>query len=489
MSRTQQASPGLLLVSSHTLLLLLVLSYHHVDAAVSPQPFAQKTEDTLSKFVVLSDPHYDPSLKKTALPKYGQDSSYSLISSAFNSAAKAAPNPEFVILLGDLFPHGPRQDVATDFLHNVTDTIKYLARQAWSNSTNPLVRTPIFTLGNNDIYPSIPDAAGPLVSPQWLSRLAQAWGPPLNTSNTFKLYGYYRVDYVSPEGPTLSILSLNTFIWTLGDVDDDVDNDEDPFEQFFWLDSELENARLDSRKVWIIGHHPPGIDHFSLEPKWRPDYLQRYTDIVSPHIQNDTIAAQLFSHEHYSSMRLLKQKPGKQLAGQKEGLVLVHSSISPIFGNNPTFRVYEFSLESLLPVDFEEWNLQIRNSSEWAALFHSFKLEFGLDHFGAHDVGQWIRGEFDSFAEYANSSLGNSARSNDELCRSRRRLEDCERVVRCMSDSVFREDFRRCSGLGMLPVPAFVFASCFAGVTLVTLGCASFLCCFFFPKHRRNFAV
>ncbi|CAG8715754.1 14738_t:CDS:2, partial [Racocetra fulgida] len=89
-----------------------------------------------------------------------------------------------------------------------------------------------------------------------LTAVQNAWAPlKLNLTNDFLVGGYFLHDINSK----LSILSLNSMYFYPKNVQSpDCSVPNSPGEiQFKWVENELENAKHDNRKVYIIQHVPP----------------------------------------------------------------------------------------------------------------------------------------------------------------------------------------------------------------------------------------
>jgi len=110
----------------------------------------------------------------------------------------------------------------------------------------------------------------------------------------------------------------------------------DPFGQFAWLRQQLGEAAALNKTVWIVGHIPPGLETYGYTELWQPMYVKSYLDIVQDPILGKAIAAQLFGHNHKDEFRLLPAAP------DGAGPVLVSSSISPVYDNNPSFKLVEY---------------------------------------------------------------------------------------------------------------------------------------------------
>lgn len=93
----------------------------------------------------------------------------------------------------------------------------------------------------------------------------------------------------------------------------------DPSNQLTWLASQLEEAQLFKRKVFIAGHVPPGTFELAGDFKWFHDQLnERYLDVIDDY--SDIITAHFYGHEHTDSFRLYN--------GQGMLLLLIQTCLS-----------------------------------------------------------------------------------------------------------------------------------------------------------------
>ena len=112
-----------------------------------------------------------------------------------------------------------------------------------------------------------------------------------------------------------------------------------------WLKSQLDAARKNGERVWVMGHIPVGIDVFSTVKKGdvcanQPEeFLSSkatgtMADLLGAHA--DVIRLGIFGHTHMDEMRLLPATG----TGATGGIPIKGvASISPVNGNRPTITV------------------------------------------------------------------------------------------------------------------------------------------------------
>eukprot|EP01102_Stenamoeba_stenopodia_P004137 TRINITY_DN1431_c0_g6_i2.p1 TRINITY_DN1431_c0_g6~~TRINITY_DN1431_c0_g6_i2.p1 ORF type:complete len:486 (+),score=97.83 TRINITY_DN1431_c0_g6_i2:47-1459(+) len=315
-------------------------------------------------FLAVSDLHFDPA--STSLPMYGADSPLSLINSSLNAMYGTLSDPDLIVITGDLTCHSYTNPGWVE-AQLVYPTLASLFQDQFALSQNPFVRSPILAMGNNDLYPkySAPPLSGS--DSPWFANLTNYW-PTLNSSQnvyqTFVEGGYYRVDPFPDASTTLTLLVIHTNWWSslCGAT---VDN-PDPADQFNWLQEELQSAMEENRTVWIIGHIPPGIDLFSDSPLWQETFVAKYFEVTDEFV-GTVIKAQLFAHEHKVYFRMQSSKSTSASMPIQQ-----HSSISPIYNNNPTYRKYTYNKVTYEILDYSDYYLDITDiEGGWKPLFPS----------------------------------------------------------------------------------------------------------------------
>ena len=122
-----------------------------------------------------------------------------------------------------------------------------------------------------------------------------------------------------------------------------------------WLESQLAKAEQSHEKVWLMFHVPPGIDGWatthrkdgttmscasSIVPMWVPEWTERFEGVLARY--QDTVLASFAGHTHADDFRVM----GAHSA--KPQFVLIDSAISPIYDQNPGFRIVDFRSDGTL---------------------------------------------------------------------------------------------------------------------------------------------
>ncbi len=363
--------------------IIILLPLVHVCAAVA-QP-ARKS--AAGRLLIASDIHFnpmaDPSLvadlaaadaaqweailqrsKPTAFSPYGQDTNWWLLRSALQAMVRAEPHPALMMFTGDLLAHDfpktyksiTHDDDAGHYRAFVLKTVDFVALEV--RQRFPAVKI-LLTPGNNDDYCGdyTIEADGPFLRDTAERARALAMeGEQFST--TWKSLGSYSV-----EPPTLHgvrILSLNTIFWSdkyraasfsrgCATVNSTAAGD-----LFTWLQSQLADAQQSHEKVWLMFHIPPGIDGWatthpwgetpascasSIVQMWVPEWTGRFDSLLEQY--QGTFLASFAGHTHVDDFRIIG-------AGANPQFVLIDPAISPVYDQNPGFRIVDFNGDGTL---------------------------------------------------------------------------------------------------------------------------------------------
>jgi sphingomyelin phosphodiesterase acid-like 3 len=331
------------------------------------EPASAQAPSPPQHWLVVSDVHFDPftdpriverlaeapaerwraifqSVSPMPFADYGADTNYPLLESALDAMRSQIPDPAVVIVTGDFLAHGFRarfERVAqhrTDEAYDdfVDKTVAFLADEF--RAAFPRARL-IPVIGNNDNY------CGDYQSTDhsaFLTRLAVAWGgsvgapDPTAFVKQFSIGGYYTVPL--PAGGAQAVV-LNDILWSPKFTNACGDKNTDPGgDELAWLQQTLRAQT--GHPVWVIAHIPPGVDAFATvkSASAQPTMMLAgtYNDALVSLLETQPpqIAMALAGHTHMNAFRVIG--PG---ATRPVTPMLVIPSISPIFGNNPSFSV------------------------------------------------------------------------------------------------------------------------------------------------------
>lgn len=327
---------------------------------------AVRAQAATQDWLVVSDVHFDPFADARATERladtpvnrwrsafsssgplpfsnYGSDTNFPLLESALDAMRNEAPDPPVVIITGDFLAHGFREKFnrsmkSHDDAHYaafVNATIQFLAGEF--RAAFPRARL-IPVIGNNDNacadYQSAPGSP-------FLAAMASSWGGSVGSSDPnafarqFATGGYYTVPL--PAGGAQAVV-LNDVFWSAQYANVCGGKNSDPGgDELNWLTSTLRG--IGGKNVWMLAHIPPGIDAYSsLRNKGTPvPFLgSRFNDaMINALLAGPAhVVMALAGHTHMNSFRILGPDPSRPYTP-----LLVVPSISPIFGNNPTFTL------------------------------------------------------------------------------------------------------------------------------------------------------
>jgi 3',5'-cyclic AMP phosphodiesterase CpdA len=293
--------------------------------------------------------------------QHGCDAPYALLQRALAAAAANAPKGgyDWILVTGDYVRHGMRKVPINDraaAVREIIQTVRDLIRKHFPDTVvHHGLGHDVYLLGNNGNNDFPGDYNITLTDPKhgtnpWFASLVPMLLPKLDAVHgtgqpfagdpraTFSRGGYF-LERLTPD---LCVLSINTAVYHRRHSTDD------PFGQFKWLRSVMMELRASTAtagaaarqtRALIVGHIPPVIDHFKFKSLWEASYARSYLEIVSQNA--DLIAGQLFAHLHTPLIRLLPFQGGALP-------LFVAGGVSPIYENNPSFRVWHYSGSQLL---------------------------------------------------------------------------------------------------------------------------------------------
>ncbi|MFL6351018.1 MAG: hypothetical protein ACJ74Z_04090 [Bryobacteraceae bacterium] len=372
--------------------------------------------ETGSKFVWLSDLHFDP----TADPKlidtlagskldewprvlasspshrfsgFGEDTNWALLSSSLDAIRRTAPNLDFTVVTGDVLVHRFKQKFQSmaknrddaSFRRFAMKTMQFVAAQLGSIAPGkPL----LLTLGNNDSecgdYALQPNG---VFLRDGSAAIARLLGPLADqtSASDWTASGSYSVPHPSLKHYRMIALNSVYFSPRYQNVCSQLDNDP-AAEEMRWLESELAKARDHKEKVWLMFHIPPGVDGYATARAkqgggdktifmWKPVYTEQFRNLITRY--HNTVTLSLAGHVHMDDFRLISNS-----------LVIMTPAVSPIFNQNPAFRVVSFrpdgalsesrtyylsNLEQVLNGVAADWKLEYSFTTTWGLSPLDFK--------------------------------------------------------------------------------------------------------------------
>jgi sphingomyelin phosphodiesterase acid-like 3 len=310
----------------------------------------------------------------------GLDTNYALLVTALASIQQNLGTSPAVLFTGDFLGHGLYQLYA---LYMPGSTVP--EAQAFVDKTLTFVLQQIraavgavpvyFALGNCDSYAGLgPESAFLDSNAQQLYTLAlNSAKSEEDVLGTIRNGGYYAVE---PPGMNLMIIALNTFALSPRAA-------ADPTviaEQFAWFDAQLAKASAAGNRVWLLMHAPPGADEgttgkpandngqiTAATMMWVDSNQTQFMAIIDRY--PGVIAMSLAGHTHMDEFRLMS--PGNALA--------ITAGISPVFGNNPAYKVFTFDSLSLGPTDYSAVNCNPLATPAVFSDYYTFSQAYDLE--------------------------------------------------------------------------------------------------------------
>ncbi|OGT38717.1 MAG: hypothetical protein A3F11_03765 [Gammaproteobacteria bacterium RIFCSPHIGHO2_12_FULL_37_14] len=372
-------------------------------------------ENNLVKFITMADIHFDPfiacyrekihpcpiiqKLRQAPIPQWSSllakydteppyyrfNTNYPLLVSSLTSAKKIAAqsNPQFILILGDFIGHDYResyQQYTNDhskigYQSFFNKTMEYLT----SELTKTFPNTEIFpVVGNHDSY------FGNYVfyaNTKFYNQLLTIWTPLMkdqknraSLASSFSIGGYYAVDI--PTHSNLRLIVLNTILFSDKVMGRGIN--QAALNELDWFHQQLELARLKNQKVIIAMHIPPGIDIyatlklrlFRLLDLWKLTYTKRFEAELRAFAPE--IIGIFTGHLHIDWFQILTLDNFHSIP------VSGSPSISPVYGNNPGFKLFTYSLQLQRFIDFETYSYSIDSNRFWERISYENKYHQNL---------------------------------------------------------------------------------------------------------------
>lgn len=298
----------------------------------------------------------------------GKDTNWPLLVSTLTTAKEVATREQvqFILLLGDFLGHeyhakfkkytsNTNRDAYQLF---VKKTYKFLAMML----ANAFPNTDTYALiGNNDSYHGdyYVESKG-----NFYQDFTATWGPLIknNDRRRFMLDEMNKAGYYAQTiGEDLQLIILNTNLFSKDAKGKNISSAT--LQEWKWFESQLNIAKNQGRAVLIAMHIPEKLGLQVLSSKqmlilmtfWRPDCVSRFAAILKNNPNN--IVGILAGHLHANWLQWAKFNDQTQIP------VLISSSVSPIFGNRPGFRLYHYQPTVKKILDYT--NFYLGNTSSW----------------------------------------------------------------------------------------------------------------------------
>lgn len=316
----------------------------------------------------------------------GSDSNFSLLNSALTAAAEQAERPNLILFAGDFMAHDwqsrynacARQSIADNpqaYREFTTKVLRFIAGEFQERFPGIPV---LPTLGNDDAF-----CQDYWIQPRgdFLDQFAKVWKPLLGSTvdpeafeRSFSSLGCYVADLPGLENHRL--IALNSVLLSKSYCSsyhapghDDCSTCTNPgaapgTAALAWLQQELARSRREGKTVWLLMHVPPGIDSYTENKDdgrsraaslWSPTFLDRYLELIREY--RSILKISFAGHTHMDDFRI---------AHVDGAPVLLHKivpSVSPVFGNNPAFQIYQVDTDTGAITDWQTHFLNLSRSS------------------------------------------------------------------------------------------------------------------------------
>ncbi len=402
-------------------------------------PVRAPAQTDSGQFLLISDIHFDPFFDGALFQRLvaepaegwgailhgagpaginprGTDSNDALLQSSFDDALGRCPQPAFILFPGDFMAHrwqAKYDKLATrshfedpaSYRGFTSKAIRYLAEEF----RRRYPRTPILpTLGNDDSF-----CGDYMIEPEgpFLEMFAGIWepllGPELDRGafrETFPRGGYYTSPLSGLKAHRLVV--LNSVFFSVNYDNACGPSTKTPaLDQLRWLDRTLDKAQTAGESVWLLMHVPPGINSFNSAEGvsrggppvtfWQPELTSRFVQLIRRY--RATIRAVFAGHTHMDDFRVIR------LDSEPALLCKIAPAISPIFGNNPGYQVYQYDRGTGILRDYQTYNLtNLADSGSAAApaigrwaLEYDFREAYGYPELSARNGGPAVGGHGD----------------------------------------------------------------------------------------------
>jgi sphingomyelin phosphodiesterase acid-like 3 len=363
----------------------LFLSDIHFEPFWDPAKTPQLAAAPVTQWsAILSSPESsDRAAQFAALQKScnakGVDTSFPLLGASLNAMHTNAGDIRFITLSGDLIAHSFSCKLHRALPHATEAEYQSFAAKTVAFVVDELKTTfpdkPVYvSLGNNDSncgdYKLDPNS-------EFLSATGKAAASSLpaaeraGVERTFAAGGYFSATL--PMRNTRLLILDDLFMSAKYASCSDKPDTKPAADQIAWLREQLNEARRDHEKIWVMSHIPPGVDAYSTAKKMRDvcggeaatTFLASDALASTLAEYGDVIKLVLFGHTHMDELRLLEPAAGAS-ASHPAIAVKMASSISPVDGNNPSFTVAQIDPANATLVDYQVFSAPDPAGSSWS---------------------------------------------------------------------------------------------------------------------------
>lgn len=277
----------------------------------------------------------------------GKDSNFPLFESTLSRlrTLRQAIHPDFAVIPGDFLAHEYHdrylQHTQDPSLQHFQAFVKKTLQFMTDEIRQTLPGLPVYiTIGNNDSYTgdySVIPHGNFLAetAPLWASLIPDRPGKQALMTH-YPEAGYYAI--TPPGVPTCRIILANTVLFSPSATAPD--SRATAAKELRWLHTELQAAKAAHQHVLMAFHIPPGFNAYAFLHSKKPVtfWKRSYSRVFEGEMQQfqPVISALLPAHLHSSRLGMLLLKMNGPAP------FFLTPSVSPIFGNDPSFRVFYY---------------------------------------------------------------------------------------------------------------------------------------------------
>lgn len=323
---------------------------------------------------------------ETAPSAPGVDTNYPLLALALTSIKQNLGESPIILYTGDLLGHG-----ISHYLSLYTGITDPAMIQAFNDKTVAFVTQQIrsavgdipiaFAVGNCDSYTGYgPDSTFLVNSADsFYTNLLNQATDRASFLDTYTAGGYYSAELA---GTNIMVIGLNTIMFSplVQNTGGSENNEAAVDAELSWFDSKLASAKAAGKRVWLLMHAPPGADEGTTAKSidsaghlanatmmWEPNYQAAFMGVISKY--PGVITMSLAGHTHMDEFRIMS-------AGNVLDIV---PGVSPCFGNDPAFKVFEVNRNTLAPADYRSFNCHLSELRPQFNVYYKFSEQYALN--------------------------------------------------------------------------------------------------------------
>lgn len=318
------------------------------------------------------------------------DTNYPLLKIALTSIRQNLGSSQVLVYSGDLLGHNIAQQYQTNSnssdtapMQTFTDKTATFVMQQIRNAVGDI--PVVFAVGNCDSYTGYgPDST-------FLTKNAETYyslmlkGSPDHEEfiDTFTTAGYYSVELFSNK---LRVIALNTILCSPM-VPGDNSGLVNP--QLTWFGQQLAAARAAGQKVWLVMHVPVGAfvgqtastinadgQITAASMMWDANYQSTFLTTLGNY--PGLISMCIAGHTHMDEYRIMSADYVLEIA----------PGISPIFGNDPAYKVFTVDKTSFVPDNYRSVNYDLATLPAQFEDYYKFTDAYSLPAYSNTSLNQ-----------------------------------------------------------------------------------------------------